>query len=246
MPEIRVCSDALEVSEEAARLFVATATGGAAHIALSGGSTPRELYRRLSMPPFAKSIPWQNTHLYWGDERCVPPDHSDSNYRMVRETLLDHVRIPAANIHRIPAELDPATAAELYERELPDRLDLIFLGPGEDGHTASLFPDSEALGEMHRRVVANYIPRFNSSRITLTPPYINRSQKIVFLVTHTSKGAILREVFNGPPGKYPAQLIHAHLLLTDFDFTAEPPAPSPQDGRAATMSRQGAQKCEKE
>jgi 6-phosphogluconolactonase len=199
----------------------AVARQGAFSIALSGGSTPRTLYQLLATPDIAREAPWEHMQIFWGDERHVPPDDPESNYRLAREALLDHVPIPQANIHRIHAELpNPNTAAVAYEDELRrafgleadelPRFDLILLGMGDDGHTASLFPHSPALHEQTRLVVANPVEKLNTTRITLTVPVINNAERIWFLIAGSSKAAVLKDVLTGPrqPDLYPSQLIN--------------------------------------
>lgn len=185
-------------------------------VVLSGGSTPKRLYQLLATDTFARRIDWQRLHVFWGDERCVPPDHADSNYRMARESLLDHVPIPDENVHRIAGELDPTQAAALYEQHLraffsgQPRFDLILLGLGNDGHTASLFPHTPALDERERWVVADYYaPVQPPWRVTLTPPAINAAARVVFLVSGEEKADMLRRVLEGEfkPHELPAQLI---------------------------------------
>lgn len=219
-----VCKDIPELSAQAAAEFVRqanerSATAGRFVVALSGGSTPRALYSLLAGAEFQSQVPWDRVHFFWGDERCVPPDHPDSNYRMAFETLLSKAPVPEENIHRIEAELAPEAAAAGYERTIRDffrlsgadwpRFDLIFLGLGDDGHTASLFPGSEALNERHRLVVAAYNEKLKSHRVTLTLPVLNRAANIFFLVAGEGKAAVLRDVFSGSTGSrdLPAQQI---------------------------------------
>jgi len=165
-------------------------------------------------------MPWENIDLYWVDERCVPPDNADSNYRMTRETLLDEVPLRPEQIHRIEGELDPEVAASRYESELRNsfrlegaeipRFDLIALGMGPDGHTASLFPHTEAINELSRLAVANHVPQQKQSwRITLTWPVINHASSVFFLIAGADKAAVLNEVLTGPqePERLPSQLI---------------------------------------
>lgn len=174
-------------------------------VTLSGGSTPRRLYTLLADPaaPFRNGIPWSRIHFFWGDERHVPPDDPASNYRMAREELLARVRVPAENVHRVEAERpDAAEAADAYERELmrffalapgqAPRFDLVLLGMGADGHTASLFPGSSALEVRDRLVVAAWIEKFHSDRITLTLPVFNNAAAVTFLVSGADKAATLR------------------------------------------------------
>jgi 6-phosphogluconolactonase len=184
---------------------------------LSGGSTPRALFRLLANPDFAPRIDWSRVHIFWGDERCVPPDHQDSNYGMARETLLDHVPLPEDNICRIRGEIDPQQAAAEYEQVLriffsnadTPRFDLLLQGMGDDGHTASLFAGTQALYERTRWVIENYVPKLEMWRITLTVGAINAAAHVIFLVTGQNKAATLREVLNGPhqPEYYPSQLV---------------------------------------
>jgi 6-phosphogluconolactonase len=188
-------------------------------VALSGGSTPRSLFSLLAGPERAQHIGWSKVHVFWGDERTVPPDDPDSNYRMAREALLDRVALPSSNVHRIPAELEPTRAAEEYAHTLRDfftrrtgaaRFDLILLGMGADGHTASLFPGTAALDEHERWVVANYVEKLDTWRITLTLPVLNGAEHVAFLVAGAGKAETLKRVLQGPrqPRELPSQLIH--------------------------------------
>jgi 6-phosphogluconolactonase len=188
-------------------------------VALSGGSTPKALYSLLATPGFADRIPWPKVHLFWGDERCVPPDHAESNYRMVRESLLSKINFPPENVHRMAGEKEPKLAAAEYDNELktffqlsegePPRFDLILLGLGEDGHTASLFPGSEALKETKLLVTANFVGQLNTARLTLTLPVLNNAGNVCFLVAGASKAAIVKEVLgtDSATGKLPAQRV---------------------------------------
>lgn len=216
------------LAEDAAQRF-ARAASDAIHsrgefvVALSGGTTPRSLYARLAAPPYASTVPWSEVVVLWGDERCVPPDEAASNYRMAREALLDHVAIPAAHVHRIRGEDDPIAAARAYEQTLrivlrtPQgpprdasgaRIDLVLLGLGDDGHTASLFPGGPAFTR-DPWVVAHYVAAVSQWRVTLTPLIINAAAEVLFLVSGESKAAIVRRVLEGPqrPHELPAQLI---------------------------------------
>lgn len=214
---VQILLNANDLARRAAELIVRAAqqTDARFSVALSGGSTPERLYALLAVPEFASQIVWSRVHIFWGDERCVPPDHPDSNYRMARETLLGRVPIPPENVHRIVGELDPPQAAALYEQHLQTflgdkpRFDLILLGMGNDGHTASLFPHTPALHEQTRWVVANHAPAQPSWRVTLTPLAINAAAQVVFLVAGSEKAETLRRVLNGPyiPDELPAQLV---------------------------------------
>ena len=195
----------------------ALAARGCWIVALAGGSTPKAVYERLASRDYAQQIDWQRAHVFFGDERCVPPDDARSNYRMVRAALLDHVPIPASQVHRMRGEDDPAMAALACEQALrdlfyPSRLpafDLICLGLGDNGHTASLFPGTAALRETSRWVVAQYVEVMQSWRITLTAPVINAARQVVFLVQGAEKAAVVQRVLRGPydPDVLPAQLI---------------------------------------
>ena len=227
--DLEVLPTAALAAEAAARRFVAAANDairarGTFVVALSGGSTPRSMYAHLAAEPDASGVNWSRVQVLWGDERCVPPDHAASNYRMAREALLDHVPIPAANVHRIRGEDDPAEAATVYERVIRDvlrtplgpprdapgaRIDLVLLGLGEDGHTASLFPGTAALHDTRCWVRAEHVQRLAMWRITLTPVIINAAAEVAFLVSGVAKAAILQQVLEGPrrPYELPAQLI---------------------------------------
>lgn len=194
---------------------------GSARVAISGGSTPKAAFQLLADPDqkYRKRMPWEALELFWVDERTVPPDHPDSNYRMTREALLDHVSLQPQQIHRMEGELDPAAAAARYESELRNsfrlegaetpRFDLISLGMGDDGHTASLFPHTAAIHEMGRLVTANQVPQKDTWRITLTWPVINQARSVFFLIAGADKAERVHEVFIGPrdPERLPSQLI---------------------------------------
>jgi 6-phosphogluconolactonase len=215
--------DADDLARQAAAQFVSVAANAAAvsgrfTVALSGGSTPRTLYSLLASPAFKDQIDWRHIHFFWGDERCVPPDHAESNYRMVRETLLSKIEIPPHNVHRMAGEKDPDTAAAEYEQQLRNffqtgdpapGFDLILLGLGEDGHTASLFPGSAALKETTRWVATAYVERLHAHRLTLTLPVINAAAQVSFLVAGESKSAILNALLgkDSNPTRYPAGLV---------------------------------------
>ncbi|MCJ7717140.1 MAG: 6-phosphogluconolactonase, partial [Anaerolineales bacterium] len=172
-------------------------------VALSGGRTPLALYKYLAQDSSADHLSWNKIHFFWGDERPVSPDHPDSNFLQASLTLLKPRLIPAENIHRIPGELDPKTAAAHYQKEIlgwfantPPRFDLVLLGMGTDGHTASLFPGTQALLESRQNewVIANHVPQHSTWRITFTPKLINAAEQVVFLVTGQSKSESLFEV----------------------------------------------------
>jgi 6-phosphogluconolactonase len=219
--EIITVSDPAELAQTATQRFTkmaleAVGSRGRFSAALSGGSTPRALYELLAKSPYRQRMPWEGLHLFWGDERCVPPSDPGSNFRLAEETLIAHVPIPLENIHRVQGELEPGAAARAYERTLRDffcgpipRLDLALLGLGNDGHTASLFPGSAALEETERLVVAveaSYQDR-PTHRVTLTLPAINTARQVLFLVSGRDKAEIVRSVLQGPDSELPAQRV---------------------------------------
>jgi 6-phosphogluconolactonase len=222
-PHIRIFPDLEQVSRGMADRFTeivekAAAQGRTVSVACSGGETPRELFAHLATAEFAPRIPWKHVHLFQVDERCVPPDHEQSNYRMMRQSLLDRVPEAAALFHRIAAERPDHEAAALdYEEEIRQalkprkgdwpRFDVILLGMGDDGHTASLFPGTAALEEKTRWVTPNFIPKFKAWRITLTFPVLNAAAEVVFLAAGEKKAERLKEVLEGPPDRYPAQAV---------------------------------------
>lgn len=220
-----VLDDASAVARAAAERFVAAAREAIAQrrrffVALSGGSTPRALYSLLATRPYHDQVDWSRVWVFWGDERTVPPNDPESNYHMARETLLYHVPIPATQVFRMHGEhADPQKAAATYEvdmrrafalapGELP-RFDLVLLGMGPDGHTASLFPHTAALHINDRLVAANHVEKLNTWRITLTAPVLNNAALVLFLVVGQDKAAVLARVVQGPPNpdELPSQLI---------------------------------------
>jgi 6-phosphogluconolactonase len=231
--EVRVFDSVSDLMHAAAEEVVRSAaeavrTHGFFAWALSGGSTPRDLYSLLAHPPYRDRLPWSAIHVFWGDERHVPPDDPDSNFRMAREAMLDAVPLPPQNIHRIHAEEpDAAVAAKAYETELQEffhlarapqdswpRFDLILLGLGKDAHTASLFPGGEAVHESERLVVAPWVSAQNTFRITLTPPVLNHARLVAFIAVGDDKAEPLRAVLEGTrdPERYPAQIVAGNRL----------------------------------
>ena len=209
----------------------AVARHGQARFAISGGSTPKAAFKLLADPgqPWQARMPWDKLELYWVDERTVPPDNPESNYRMTRETLLDQVPMRPEQVHRMEGELEPEVAAARYESLLRDnfrlegaespRFDLVLLGMGDDGHTASIFPHTEAIHTMGRIVTANQVPQKDTWRITLTWPVINHADSVFFLIGGANKAELVKEVFMGPrdPERLPSQLIWpAGGILTLF------------------------------
>lgn len=194
-------------------------------LSLAGGSTPRPIYEQLGTI-YKDDLDWSKIHLWFGDERSVPPDDEQSNYRMVKEALIDKVAIPDENVHRMRGELDPAEAATAYEAEIAEFFgdgdtwfDMTLLGMGEDGHTASIFPGTEAVHETEKMVIAHHVEaKGNLWRLTLSFPALLKSENIMFLVSGAGKADPLNEVINGidAPDTYPSQVIarsnHEHVI----------------------------------
>ncbi len=222
--ELQEYGDAERLANAAAELFVGGAgesikARGRFRIALSGGSTPRRVYALLATEAFSSRVDWDHVDLFWGDERYVPPDDRDSNYRMTAETLLRHVPVPSESIHRVPTEASPPQAtADAYEETIRrvfgdshsvPRFDLIYLGLGTNGHTASLFPHSPALKKTSRLVLADFVAEVSTWRITMSVTLLNRGRTVAFLIAGEEKAQVLRDVLLGPrdPERLPAQLI---------------------------------------
>lgn len=223
-PHIHVLPDAASVARAGAELFVehaarAVSAKGVFTVVVSGGSTPRTMFDLLSCDEFRGRIDWTNVELFFADERCVPVDHPESNYRMVHAHLVSRVPLPLDNVYRMRGEIEPEEAARLYGLQLRDIFgphgpDLVFLGMGRDGHTASLFPHTRALNELEHRCVANhvpydYLPPGTNWRLTLTPVFLNRAAQVVIMVTGRDKANTLAEVLEGDhdPQRWPVQLI---------------------------------------
>jgi 6-phosphogluconolactonase len=232
--EVKIVPDNATLARVAAQEFHRLAEAGIKErdrfsVALSGGNTPRAVYSLLAAEH--KELPWDRIHVFFGDERDVPPGHPDSNFRMASESLLSKAPIPEKNVHRIRTELGPEAAAKDYDEQLADffhlinhdwpRFDLIFLGLGDDGHTASLFPGSSALSDLSGRVAANWVEKLQTFRITLTFPVLNQAADVIFLVSGESKAQILNAVLRPGAGKYPAQGVRPEngrlLWLADQD-----------------------------
>jgi 6-phosphogluconolactonase len=222
-PEITVFPDKELFIAGAAEFMVARAVEaitarGRWTVALAGGSTPKPIYQRLAEAGYAQRVDWQRVHVFFGDERCVSPDDPRSNYRMARETLLDYVPLLPENVHRMCGEDDPALAALAYEQEIqrlfrtltPPALDLICLGMGDNGHTASLFPGTASLRERERLVVPQYVEVMQTWRVTMTAPLLNAARHVAFFVDGAGKAEMLRRMLHGPynPDVLPAQMIH--------------------------------------
>jgi 6-phosphogluconolactonase len=203
---IRVFENSRELARGAAEHFVALAQKDSFTVALSGGSTPKVLYQVLA-EEFREQVLWSKVQFFWSDERHVPPDHPDSNYRMAHEALLSRVPVLESNVHRVRSENPSAQeAADEYEKTIVPRLDLILLGLGTDGHTASIFPGSEVLHETKRLIAAPWVEKLNAYRITMTLPLLNNGASVLFLVSGAEKAEIVKEVLEGPQ-KYPAQFV---------------------------------------
>jgi 6-phosphogluconolactonase len=240
---------AADMALASARVFAerverAAATRGVARVAISGGSTPKMMFGLLADPagPFLNTVPWDKLQLFWVDERCVGPDDPESNYGVAKELLLSKVGIPEANVFRMEGELDPEEAAARYESTLRNVMklegaetpafDLVTLGMGPDGHTASLFPHTAGLEEMGRLVIANHVPQKDTWRISLTWPVINHAAEVVFEIDGDEKADVLAEVLTGPRDveRLPSQLIRpvsgTLLFLLDEAAAAKLPAGS--------------------
>ena len=199
--EIRVLTDAQAVTREAARRIVAAAnsTAGIFSLVLSGGSTPKSLYELLASPAYRSQIDWAKVEIYFGDERCVPPTDSQSNYHMAQTAMLSKLPIDESRVHRIRGEIDPQEAAIEYGRLLKNKFgeggpDMVLLGMGEDGHTASLFPGTAALNETHHRCTANFFQKLDAWRVTMTYPFLNRAAEVVVLVVGAAKARPSRSI----------------------------------------------------
>ncbi len=218
-PCVRVFDDIGTLSRAAADFFLFCAgrsieAEGRFSVALSGGATPERLYSLLADAPFREAISWERVHFFWSDERCVPPDHPESNFRLAYDTFLSGLSLPGPNIHRIHGEESPAAAAALYEKDVRDyfngmpRFDLILLGIGNDGHTASLFPASPALRETTRMAVPVYLGQEKRDRVTLTVPALNNARVLLFLASGSNKADVVSAALEGGDrGCCPAGLI---------------------------------------
>ncbi len=219
--QVSVFDDQEALSRGAAELFyslsrTAVASHGRFVVALSGGTTPQRLYTLLGAPPYQTAIDWRRIHLFWADERCVPPDHPESNYKLVRDRLLKNVSLEKNNVHRVQGECDPGEAARAYEQGIKEffgteslpGFDLIILGVGADGHTASLFPGSTAVAETARIAVPVYLAPPQLNRVTLTLPVINRAVQVLFLAAGRAKAVALHNIlYQENSLRYPAGLV---------------------------------------
>ncbi len=219
--QVRVFQDIEELSRAAADFFSTLARDCAAKrgrfaVALSGGSSPKGLYALLGSPPYRDEVPWQQVHIFWSDERCVPPDSPESNYKLALDAFLSAVPLPDVNIHRVKGETAPDAAARSYEDDLQiffrgpgvPMFDLIILGAGEDGHTASLFPGSPSLDETARLAVPVYLEPPKKDRVTLTLPVLNCASHVLFLAWGRAKAGVVSQILEGNDArKYPAGLV---------------------------------------
>ena len=244
----RISPSPAELAAAAAQLFCSVTAAAVrarnlARVAISGGSTPKAMFALLAdqSQPYFTQVPWSKLQLFWVDERCVAPTDPDSNFRMTSEAMLSHVPLPVAQIHRMEGELDPEVGAARYESTIRNvfrlegaetpTFDLILLGMGDDGHTASLFPNTEALNEMSHIVVANHVPQKNTWRLTLTWPVINQGREVAFVIQGTDKAEVLHQVLQGKydPDTTPSQLIRPTTgrltLLLDAAAASKLPLP---------------------
>lgn len=221
-PQVHSYPDAEAIAQAVARRFLDSAKRAVEArdrflVVLAGGSTPRPVYELLTRDPYRTSVPWKKTFFVFSDERCVPPDHEASNYRMAHETLLGPLEIHDLHVLRMKGEQTPADAARRYDVRLGDlflgqksrRFDLTLLGVGSDGHTASLFPDTTALEEHERWAIANHVPRLDEWRLTLTFPALNSSRRVIFMAGGEAKAQVIAEAFGGlaHEGKHPCELV---------------------------------------
>ncbi len=243
-PVIRVLPDQQQVCRTAAEEFIrlaraAIAARGRFLVALTGGSTPRPLYEMLAREPDRGQVDWAKVQFFWGDERCVPPDDPRSNFRMAHEAMLSKLPLTPGQVHRMPAERpDRDAASREYQEEIarvfgvaadgpPPAFDLIYLGMGPEGHTASLFPHTPALNETARWVVAQYVPKVHMDRMTFTPPLLNAGAHVTFMIAGSEKADAVVHVLEGDPepDEYPAQLVRPRsgelLFLLDTAAAAK-------------------------
>jgi 6-phosphogluconolactonase len=248
----RISPSAEKLAGVAAEMFAsitaaAVKARGLARVAISGGGTPKAMFALLAdrTRPYFAEVPWEKLQLFWVDERCVPPTDAESNYRMTNQAMLSHVPLPATQVFRMEGELDPEIAAARYEATIRNAFklegaetptfDLVLLGMGDDGHTASLFPHTEALNEMSRIVVANHVPQKDTWRISLTWPVINRGREVAFLIEGEAKAELLHDVLLGvyDPESKPSQLIRPAngqlTLLLDTAAASKLPVPASPD-----------------
>lgn len=233
-----ICKDEEAVAREAAERFVCSAIRSVAeyrefYVAIPGGSSPKEMFKLLATDEYARTIPWDKTQIFFTDERCVPPDSGESNYRQAYDLLFSKIPIPDSNIHRFYSELPPEEAAASYDESIRNimgyerQFDLIILGMGSDSHTASLFPNSPALDETRRFAVENYVEKLDAYRLTLTIPVLSSARNIIILAIGKEKAEALSIALNGQsnPNLYPVQAIQPNqgtlLWIVDKDAASK-------------------------
>ena len=214
--EQKILPDSASLIEAAAEHFVATARAaiakrGVFYVALAGGSTPKGLYQKLATSPYNEQIDWSRVHLFFGDERCVPHTHDDSNFKMANHAMIDHVSIPDENVHRMPTEkVDAAEVAEAYAQTMQEVMDgapfdLLLLGLGPDGHIASLFPDTPALDVTDTLTTSLFVEKFESWRVTMTYPVINAARQVIVFISGEAKAAIVKDITGDAISGLPVQ-----------------------------------------
>jgi len=214
--EQRIMADAASLIAAATEQFItvarsAIAKRGVFYVALAGGSTPKGLYQMLATSPYSSRVDWSRVHLFFGDERCVLPNHDDSNFKMASEAMTDALPIPEANVHRMPTELGEATViatryAETMTEVLQDQpFDLVLLGLGPDGHIASLFPDTPALTVTESLTTALYVEKFSSWRVTMTYPVLNAARQVIVFIAGEAKAAIVKDISSDAVAGLPVQ-----------------------------------------
>jgi 6-phosphogluconolactonase len=253
-PQIHRYKSSEAVAEAAAKRWVDSARRAVDKsdrfiVVLAGGSTPRSLYRLLTETPYRERVPWHKSYFVFGDERCVPPDDETSNYRMVRETLFDPLEIPEVRVLRMKGEQVPAEAARRYEVRLGDlflnrsnrHFDLVLLGVGPDGHTASLFPGTAAVEEKERWVAANHVPRLDAWRLTLTVPALCSARRIIFMATGEAKARAIAEGFGGVEHEtpHPCEMIAPPHVRREVLIDHAAASLIPQDGPSGGGSAEG-------
>ncbi len=212
----KIMADTATLIEAATQQFIVTARSaiakrGVFYVALAGGSTPKGLYQKLATPPYVEQIDWSRVHLFFGDERCVPATHADSNFRMASEAMIEHLPIPADHVHRMETEAgDAAEVAKRYEKTIQEvlkgePLDLVLLGLGPDGHIASLFPETTALTVSDSLTTSLYVEKFSSWRVTMTYPVINAARQVIVFIAGEGKAAIVRDINGAAVNDLPVQ-----------------------------------------
>ncbi|MBE0438512.1 MAG: 6-phosphogluconolactonase [Gammaproteobacteria bacterium] len=215
-PEQKILADSASLIDAAAEHFVAAARAaiakrGVFHVALAGGSTPKGLYQKLATSPYMEQIDWARVNLFFGDERCVLPTHADSNFKMVREAMIDRLPIPHKNVHRMPTEEGVAPDVAIrYGRKMQEvladaPLDLVLLGLGSDGHIASLFPETAALEVVDAMTTSVYVEKFDSWRVTMTYPVINTARQVIVFIAGQAKADIVKDITTGAVQGLPVQ-----------------------------------------